>query len=187
MKKYILLLLITLSSIFSYSQEFNGVLVDGDLPSFVSKMKAKNYTLRKYIENGAIMDGKVGYNDVEVFIFTTPKSKKVFRLSVYFPKKTTWSSLKGSYLDLLSSLTSKYGEPTNKGEIFKDPYYEGDGYEMSAVAIEKVVYLAYWEYISNLFLSIEISKYSQVNIVYDNVTNVAIRDKEIKSINTNIL
>lgn len=187
MKKYILILLITLSSILSYSQEFNGVLIDGDLPSVVSKMKAKNYTLRKYTENGAIMDGKVGYNDVEVFIFTTPKSKKVFRFSVYFPKKTTWSSLKGSYLDLLSSLTSKYGEPTNKGEIFKDPYYEGDGYEMSAVAIEKVVYLAYWEYISNLFLSIEISKYSQVNIVYDNVTNVAIRDKEIKSINTNIL
>lgn len=187
MRKYILLLLITLSSIFSYSQEFNGVLIDGDLATFISKMKAKNYSLRKYIENGAIMDGKVGYNDVEVFIFTTPKSKKVFRLSIYFPKKTTWSSLKGNYLDLLSTLTSKYGEPTNKGEIFKDPYYEGDGYEMSAVATEKVVYLAYWEYVSNLFLSIEISKYNQVNIVYDNANNVALRDKEIKSINTNIL
>jgi hypothetical protein len=150
-------------------------------------MRAKNYTLRKYLDNGAIMDGKVGYNEVEVFIFTTPKSKKIFRLAVYFPKKNTWSSLKSNYLDLLSILSSKYGEPTSSYESFSNPYYEGDGYEMSAVGLEKVNYLAYWSNINNLAIAIEISKFSQVKILYDNVFNTNLRDKEIKNINSSIL
>jgi hypothetical protein len=186
MKSLFIALMLTIS-LFANSQEYNGILIDGDLSTFISKMKAKNYTLRKYVENGAIMDGKVGFNEVEVFIFTTPKTKKVFRLSIYFPKKTTWYSLKSSYNDLLSILTNKYGEPTSQLESFSNPYYEGDGYEMSAVSLEKVNYLAYWRENNNLSLSIEISKYNQVNIVYDNVFNTNLRDKEIKNINSSIL
>lgn len=185
-------LLIAIVLFFSFSlnaQEFNGVAIDGDLPTFISKMKTKGYSLRKYIENGVIMDGKIGYQEVEVFAFTTPKSKKVFRLSVYFPKKTTWYSLKSNYNDLLSALTEKYGEPDPSYTGFKDPYYEGDGYEMSAVSLEKVTYYAAWikKLNGNLSISLEISKYNQVNVMYDNEKNVELRDRELNKIQNSIL
>ena len=178
-----------LFSISVNAQEFNGVPIDGDLTTFVAKMKAKGYSLRKYIDNGVIMEGKVGYQQVEVFVFTTPKSKKVFRLSVYFPKKTTWYSLKSSYNDLLSALTEKYGEPETSYSSFSDPYFEGDGYEMSAVSLEKVNYYSAWlnKLNGNLSISLEISKYNQVNVMYDNEINVKLRDKELNKIQNSIL
>ena len=43
------------------------------------------------------MDGKVGNRNIELFIFVTPKSKKIYKFTLYFEEQTSWSSLKGDY------------------------------------------------------------------------------------------
>lgn len=186
MKNLLIAIALFITSTLS-AQEFNGVRIDGDLNTFISNLKAKNYTFRKYVEGGAILDGKIGYDNVEVFVFTTPKSKKVFRVSVYFEKKSTWTSLKSNYFNLLDILKNKYGEPDAERTDFENPYYEGDGYEMSAVKLKKVVYGALWKDKSNLSMTIIISEFNQVNITYDNTKNENIRDYELNNIKNSIL
>ena len=169
------------------AQEFNGVPIDGDLTTFVTKLKAKGYTLKEYIDNGAILKGKIGTKDIEVFAFTTPKSKKVFKLSVYFPERTTWSFLKSEYEELVGVLTDKYGEAHSSYSTFKKPYYEGDGYEMSAVQLEKCNFASYWIKQNNLTLAVEISKWKQINITYENDKNMAIKQEEMRNLQNNSL
>lgn len=186
MKNLLIAIALLITSTLS-AQEFNGVKIEGDLSTFVYNLKAKNYTLRKYIDGGAILDGKVGYDNVEVFVFTTPKSKKVFRVSVYFEKKATWSSLKSNYYNLLDILKNKYGEPDAQRAEFESPYYEGDGYELSAVKLNKIVYGAAWKDKNNLSMTILISEFCQVNITYDNTKNENIRDYEVNNMKNSIL
>jgi hypothetical protein len=169
------------------AQEFNGVPIDGDLTTFVAKLKAKGFTLKEYIDNGAIIKGKVGTKDIDVYVFTTPKSKKVFKLSVYFPERSTWSFLKSEYEELVDIVTNKYGEPTSSYSSFKKPYYEGDGYEMSAVQLEKCNFASYWIKQNNLTLAVEISKWKQINITYENDKNMAIKKEEMNKIQTSTL
>lgn len=187
MKVYSLLLAIALLiSPLCHSQEFYGIPIDGNVSTFMAKLKAKNFTFRKYVETTAIMDGKVGTQSVEVFIFSTPTTKKVYRISVYFPKKTAWYSLKANYVDLVRSLTEKYGESERTLESFDTPYYEGDGYEMSAVELDKANYASLWN-LPNLTLFIEITKFKQVRITYENVKNNDLNKSEETRVNNNIL
>lgn len=169
------------------AQEFNGVKIDGDLPSFTNALKAKGYTFHRTLDNGCIMKGKIGFKDVDVFIFTTPKSKKVFKLTIYFEEKSTWSSLKSDYQQLAAALTEKYGQPSNTYDSFSKPYYEGDGYEMSAVQLEKCNYSSYWLNKENLTLAVEISKYKQVKLVYENDKNMDLKEQEIKNMQNSVL
>ena len=177
MKKYIVIALLMFSAV-SFGQSFDGVPISGDLATAISKFKQKGYTFSKYVDNGAILKGKVAGENVEVFVFTTPKSKVVFKMSVYFDEQTSWYGLKGQYERLASVLKNKYGEPDNTYSSFSNPYYEGDGYEMSAVALDKCNYASVWLKRDNLSLIIEISKWKQVNIAYENDTNMQIHKKE---------
>jgi hypothetical protein len=176
-KNYILFLAISVCS-FAYGQSFDGVPISGDLSTSISKFKQKGYTLSKYDDNGVIMKGKVANENVEVFIFTTMKTKVVFKLSVYFDEQSSWRSLKSQYDRFYEVLKGKYGEPDNFYTGFDDPYYEGDGYEMSAVALDKCKYSAYWLKKDNLSLAIEISKWKQINMSYENNENMELHKKE---------
>lgn len=168
-----------------FGQSFDGVPISGDLPTAISRFKEKGYSLTKYIENGVIMKGKVAGESVELFIFNTVKSKVVFKISVYFEEQQAWRSLKSQYQRVLDILKGKYGDPDNSYTDFEDPYFEGDGYEMSAVQLEKCNYVAYWLKKDNLSLAIEISKWKQVNITYENDANMAIQKQERSQIQKN--
>ena len=169
------------------AQEFAGIKIDGDLTSFVNALKSKGYTFKRTVDNGCIMTGKIGFKEVDVFIFTTPKSKKVFKLTIYFQEKTSWSSLKSEYLELAATLTEKYGQPSSSYDTFDKPYYEGDGYEMTDVQLDKCNYSTYWMNKSNLTLAIEISKYKQVKLIYENDKNMDLKEQEIKNMQNSVL
>ena len=186
MKNLLIAIAILATSVLN-AQEFSGVPIDGDLTTFLTRIKAKGFTFKKYIEQGAIINGKIGIRDVEVFVFTTPKSKKVFKLSVYFPERSTWGSLKSEYFELVEVLTKKYGEPTSRYSSFKSPYEEGDGYEMSAVQLEKCNYSTFWIKRNNLSMVIDISKFHQINITYENDTNMKLKKDETNAIQSNAL
>ena len=185
MKKGIMILLLTFLTIISFSQEFIGIKVDGNINDVVEKFKGKGLKVSNRgssTPNVISMEGIVGNRNLELNIVCTPTTKIVWKFAVYLPKQTLWTSLKSEYEEYLDLLTKKYGKPKSTYNFFSSPYKEGDGYEMTAVAVEKCTYSAFWP--GNLGLYIEISKWKQVKINYENRTNSAlskIEQDEIKN------
>lgn len=167
------------------AQEFMGIAVGGTTQECINKFIAKG--LRITVTEGAPKTvtsfvGKLNGEEIELNIVSTPISKKVWKFSVYFPKRASWSLLKIEYGNLRSSLISKYGQPNQTFASFTDPYYEGDGYELQAVRLEKCTYATFW---SDIY--IQISEYLQVNVVYQNNVNSELNSRERDQINQNIL
>jgi len=178
MKHLILIISFFISVSAAFSQQFNGVNISGDLPTAINSFKEKGYSTSKFITNGVIMNGKVGNTEIELFLLTTPKSKKLYKATVYLPTKETWYAIKQNYLDYLEVLTTKYGTPHQSYDFFSKPYFEGDGYEMSALKLEKCTYSAFWLNVDNTSIVIQISKYNQVMISYQNDANQKIAASE---------
>jgi hypothetical protein len=175
MKKQFLILLLVLSTNLTFGQEFLGIKVDGKLNDVVEKFKLKGLKVTDgSTPNVKIMEGFVGDRNLEVYIKCTPTTKTVWGFTVYLPKQTVWSSLKREYEEYLDLLSKKYGEPDKKYNFFSSPYEEGDGDEMTAVAVDKCRYASFW----TETLGIQISKYKQVVISYENKTNAELNRKE---------
>lgn len=184
MKKYILIALLLVSAV-TFGQTFDGVLLSGDIDVAVAKFKSKGYKVSQTVESAYVMKGVVAGENVQLFIFFTPKTKQVFKLTAYLDERGTWYSLKSHYEKYVEVLTEKYGEPSSSYSGFDKPYYEGDGYEMSAVQLEKCNYATYWIKKDNLTLAVEITKYKQVKLVYENDTNMDLYKKEKGEIQKN--
>ena len=166
----------------SYSQEFLGIKVDGKFSTVIEKFKAKGFKLTGITEKRiASMKGIAAGKQVELNIVCSPISKTVWKFSVYLPEHSTWSALKNEYSYYLDLLTEKYGEPNNKYDFFSDPYSEGDGYEETAVKTEKCTFSAFWD-----LYSVNISKWMQVNITYENLVNSQIDDAENKKLKKDV-
>jgi hypothetical protein len=181
--KHLILVISLIISVSAFSQQFDGVNISGDLPTAINQYKAKGYNTSKVITNGVIMKGKIGNTEIELFLITTPKSKKLYKATVYLPTKETWYSIKQNYQDYLEVLTTKYGTPHEFYEFFSKPYFEGDGYEMSALGLEKCTFSAYWFKVDNTSILIQISKYKQVMIIYENNENQKIASAERYALN----
>ena len=177
MKQLFTLIFIVYSSIIN-AQSFDGVKIDGSLNSKIQQYRAKGYVLNKIIPNGAIMKGNAAGRSIELFIFTTEKTKLVYKMVVYLPKHNVWSNIKEEYTKFVDLFIDKYGQPDSEFDFFRDPYYEGDGYEMSAISLEKVVCSAFWINKNNTTISVSISKYKQVEITYENDKNMEMAQRE---------
>jgi hypothetical protein len=103
----------------------------------------------------------------------------------YLPEQTSWSALRDTYIEILTTLQNKYGEPDETEAKFITPYYLGDGYELNAVRLEKIDYHAYWFRRDNLTVGVEISKFSQVKLIYENNIMMDLKDKEQGEIERN--
>lgn len=182
MKKTTILLALIITSFASYSQEFIGIKVEGSKESVVAKYKAKGFKVSiPPSDNVTTMDGIVDNNKVEVLIVSTPITHKVWQIQVYLPKDVSWEDIKSRYNAYLNLLTEKYGAPSSSFDFFKKPYYEGDGYEMSAIVNNKAVYAAFWENVS-----LSISEWKQVCIKYENSINAGLNQEERKVVDKTI-
>ncbi len=177
MKKVSIVIALVIASFISYSQEFMGIKVGGTSQECVNAFKKKGFSVVKVYDDLVQMEGIVNGENYELNIVTTPISKKVWKFSVYLEEKSTWLALKRHYQNTKEALKNKYGEPKGDFESFTKPYYEGDGYEMSAVALEKVSYGTFWDNIA-----VYISKYKQVCIQYENPVNTELKKQEQKEI-----
>jgi hypothetical protein len=164
------------------AQYVNGVKIDGTVQSVVAQLKTKGFTLDSYSPEGfATMKGTFAGNNVELYVFVTPISKKVWKVVIYFPTVSNWYSIKNDYLEVVEVIKDKYGSPEKSFDFFSKPYYEGDGYEMTAVTMEKCFYSSYWSLPHiNTNISAEISKYKQIKIAYENVENAETFSNELK-------
>jgi len=184
MKKVFVILICNLFTISTFAQEFLGIKVDGKRQEVINKFIAKGFkvTSQKGSSNVVAMEGKVNDTNIELNIVNSPTTSIVWKFAIYLPKQDSWYSIKSQYNSYLNTLTEKYGEPTNSYNNFINPYYEGDGYEMSAIAIDKCNFISFW----NNGTSIKISKFKQVQISYENAINSAIDDEEKKALNNKI-
>lgn len=179
MKKLVLLFAVMLMSTTFFAQEhldFRGVPIDGHIDAFVSQMERLGYTVDKRIDNSAIMNGKFTGRDVELYIFSSPKTNTVWKVVLYFDKGS-WSSLKSSYFEYKGLYTQKYGKPTSSYEFFSDPYYEGDGYELQALRKEKCHYLSIYK-LEIGSIAVQLSEYEQLKLVYEDNINCELKNIE---------
>ena len=178
MKKITLILAMVFVTGNCFSQEFLGVKVNGKKMDVVNAYKSKGLTV-KYVfkeSNVVTMSGAAGGNNFDIYIVSTPKTNIVWKVSVYFPSQSDWTSLKEDYYKYLKILTEKYGKPESKYDLFASPYVEGDGNELTAVENEKCYFSAYWSDLTGV--SISIKKGGQVVINYENAKNSKLDDKE---------
>jgi hypothetical protein len=155
------------------SQSFDGIPISGTMAQASARFKAKGYTQIANTPNQYIMfKGQVSNEEIQVMVLCTPKTYIVFTFGVYFDEKQTFSALKNDFNSLLETLTDKYGSPDAVEKDFDSPYYEGDGYEMTAVRGQKCTYQAKWNNLPNLSIRLLINKFGQVQINYYNTENL---------------
>ena len=161
-----------------FAQSFNGVPISGNINEAVNKFKAKGFKFIKKEGNSYVFSGKVFNEVVELYLLASPYTKQYVKCSIFFPE-SAWLTLKRDYNKYVELFVEKYGYHTGQIENFIDPYYEGDGYELNALELEKCVYGTYWVR-DDVSMLIEISKYKQVKIVYENNKLMDVFQKELQ-------
>lgn len=185
MKKLLLVLAFVTLGVASYGQDFLGIKPSGSKAVTINQFKAKGF----WIDGSETtmvtpMKGKLNGETIELNIVYSPITKTVCKFSIYFPERYSFSSLKTEYEKYVDVFTTKYGTPTDKYALFKDPYYDGDGYELQAVGVEKAIFTSYW-FLTTVNLSVEISKFKQINIIYENDANMDLKKAETTQLNLN--
>ena len=196
MKKIISLAIALTISFSLFAQEehltFKNIPITGSLSSFISKMKASDFDLVEQIENsGAIMIGSfAGFSDCTILIGCSPKTKTVWKVVVELPDQTSWTSVKSRYSDFKEKFKKKYGAPEKSYEFFTTPYYEGDGYELQAIKLEKGYYYTFWETDLGLIsVSVDASSSSKGRVEFnyeDNASRAIMRNERSSIVDDDI-
>jgi hypothetical protein len=157
--------------------EISGIKINGNIDSCSNKFLKKGYTFFKREDNVIVLKGKIGNDDVKLFLVSTPKTKLVWKGVIDFPEQDSWEDLKDKFGKIKGILIDKYGTPSNDFHFFKSPYYEGDGYELTAVSNGNCVYSTYWTS-SSCIVSVEISSSKLISVGYENEINDQINKQE---------
>lgn len=180
MKKILLTLCAVILAVTLQAQEhmaFKGVSMGCNITSFVSQLKTKGFTVEYQADNGVILKGDfAGKSNCTVMVLPTKVNKMVWKVVVQFPEKTSWYSLKSEYNSFKESYTEKYGKPESY-EFFSRPYEEGDGYEMTALGVDKCTYVSYYDTPEGN-IALEISDKKCVQVAYEDAITTTIKAKE---------
>lgn len=161
--------------------QFKGTPIDGNIQSFIKKLENMGYTTSEVKGNIATLKGDfAGFKDCELLVVGSRNSNIVWKVKVYLPKRTTWSSLKREYSELKDQYVSKYDKGKSY-EFFSSPYKEGDDYEMQALRLEKCTFATYFN-VEGGSIELEISKYGQIGISYEDEINSNKDTEEKKAI-----
>ena len=185
MKKFLFILLSCIFALNAGAQEnlhldFKGVPIDGNVRSFVEKMKNKGFGNEIILDNGiTVLEGTFVGKSATVFVVSTPETNTVWKVAaiIFKDDDLSWSSLKSYYKDFVELYEKKYGKPSSHFEFFTDPYYEGDGYELQALRRDKCTYQTFFETEVGL-VSIEITKKGSICFSYEDEINVEKKRKE---------
>lgn len=184
MKKIKILLLFLLfvsTSLFSQTHmTFKNIPISGKTNLFAQELIKTGYKLIEYGDNTASLSGNFVNEDCEIYVIGSKKSNTTWKVTAYLPKETNWYRIKSKYFELKEQYQKKYGEGISY-EFFKTPYYEGDGYEMQALYLEKCIYSTFF-YTDFGIISITITEFQQIAIAYEDATNLKIKQYEDQAI-----
>jgi hypothetical protein len=72
-----------------------------------------------------------------------------------------------AYASMQQFLTRKYGPPHKVYEVFQEPYFDGDGYEETAISVGKATFSTFWPRPNGAALYVEITEELTVSISYE--------------------
>lgn len=156
---------------------FKDIPIDGNVKDFADKLSKKGFTQVKGLDDDIFMEGKFADFDAVVGLFGTPKSKIIWQVVVITKKYTSWQAMKADFKKYKEIYTKKYGKPANDYHFFSRPYYEGDGYEMQALKLEKCTYATVFK-IPEGTIMIKMTKWGDISFSYEDNINVKIRNSE---------
>lgn len=154
MKKIITSLIVGLIQMSSFAQiqssahlTFKGVLIDGTLNEYVSKMKQNGFTHIGTEDGVAMLKGDfAAYKNCIVGVATLKQKDLVSKITVIFPENDTWSLLSSNYFSLKEMLTEKYGKPSESMEKFQSKYGpDDDNSKMYEVKMNRCKYYTTYE------------------------------------------
>ena len=149
MKRQVVFTLMMFFSVAIFAQEghltFKGIPINGNLNSFVTKLKQKGFSV-VHSENGtSMLSGDFAAVKGCTVIVSEHESGVVNRVAVMFPDKENWSMLYNEYSNLKDMLTQKYGEPASVEEVFQKQYFElDDNDKMHEVRMDRCRYICDW-------------------------------------------
>lgn len=187
MKRCMLVLTVLLATTLAWlnAQEhmmFMKTPIDGTISEFATKMRAKGFVQAEVGKNCIIMEGEFMGKDCVLGIHGTSRTKTVWKVLVVFTKDyTSWYSIKRDYTDIVDSYTEKYGIPSDTYHFFSSPYYEGDGYEIQALKMDKCTYRNFWLNLKYGSIEISMTQNAQIKIGYEDRLNGDKRDTEEQS------
>ena len=139
--------------------------VSGSLTEWRQILKDKGFKIKETLSTTndiAAIGTFAGYDDCIVIIEYSDIAHSVGKVIVGFPEETKWRYLKNQYNKLATMLSEKYGPCEIDRRDFDSPYYDGDGYEMSAIRRNKCTYRTLWKVTDgDIFLAIT----SEANII----------------------
>ena len=178
MKKFLLLSLLFLIPFLSHSQvEFNGMRVGESLEITKKNFIEKGFTQKSSSGNLITWEGTISGRKSKVYTVASPKSKLVWKFLVIPETHNDWYSTKAAFNKYVDIFTKKYGQPSNQYFWFRDPYKEGDGHEMLAIKLDKLVCFYSWEIPGgSILLEIDSADYGEARIT------ISYEDEEVTKI-----
>ena len=161
--------------------KFMGIEMNCAVDIAMLDLEKKGFEIIDIRKEGYIMSGKFIDRNALVTLHTTPKTNLFYRANIFFNEHTSWYSLKSEFLEVVKYYKAKY-KSISSSRTFIDPYYEGDGYELQGVSMDKCFYYERFEAEGGK-ISIEISDMKRVQIRYEDKNNAKKNEQETIAIN----
>ena len=164
------------------AQKFYGVELNQNKSIVINQFIAKGFVITETLPAYTTLKGKLVNEKVELVVYQTHTSKLVRKIVIFYDAEPTWDLAKSAYNRKVELLTSKYGPLTDYAENFQSPYYEGDGYELQALSMQKATWMSVWANIENhpnLTLAVELIGSGIPMITYEINSNVAKHKEEL--------
>ena len=161
--------------------KFMGIEMNCAVDIAMLDLEKKGFEIIDIRKEGYIMSGKFIDRNALVTLHTTPKTNLFYRANIFFNEHTSWYSLKSEFLEVVKYYKAKY-KSISSSRTFIDPYYEGDGYELQGVSMDKCFYYERFEAEGGK-ISIEISDIKRVQIRYEDKNNAKKNEQETIAIN----
>lgn len=160
--------------------KFMGIEMNCAVDIAMLDLEKKGFEIIDIRKEGYIMSGKFIDRNALVTLHATPKTNLLYRANIFFNEHTSWYSLKSEFLEVVKYYKAKYQSISSR--TFIDPYYEGDGYELQGVSMDKCFYYERFEAEGGK-ISIEISDMKRVQIRYEDKNNAKKNEQETIAIN----
>ena len=161
--------------------KFMGIEMNCAVDIAMLDLEKKGFEIIDIRKEGYIMSGKFIDRNALVTLHATPKTNLLYRANIFFNEHTSWYSLKSEFLEVVKYYKAKY-KSISSSRTFIDPYYEGDGYELQGVSMDKCFYYERFEAEGGK-ISIEISDMKRVQIRHEDKNNPKKNEQETIAIN----
>lgn len=169
------------------AQSFMGISIGGTQENVKSKLVSKGFKLIDASQSGYLYKGKLNNEIISIMVMATPKTKIVYSFFIFYENVfNSWNSLISEFNNKNEIIVNKYGYPLKEIREYEFPYEEGDSYSLTALETEKLNFYNAWNNVgenNNLSILLKISKYKNIQLLYSNIYNNNIANKEKAELN----